>query len=189
MPGNQFQSIEMQLESVAGRFELVLVPGLYDSDIDHWQSHWHQRFSGWRRIAQRDWNQPDVESWIDAISRTLAQCERPAILIGHSLGALASCALVASRDVNVAGLMLVAPAEPARFELDDRVPHHRLNVPGVLVASHDDPLLRFERAHFWANTWGCLLVDVGEAGHINAEAGYGPWPHGLVILSELIRSL
>jgi uncharacterized protein len=190
MAGKPFQSMEMQLEIATGRFEPVLVPGLRDSDADHWQSHWHRRFPHWKRVTQRNWSEPDIDRWIDAIHRTLAQCQRPAVLIGHSFGALASCcATMAQPSANIAALMLVAPAEPARFELDERIPRQPLGVPTVLVASHDDPLLSFERAHYWAHTWHGRLVDAGEAGHINSEAGYGAWPHGLVMLSELMRAL
>lgn len=28
----------------------------------------------------------------------------------------------------------------------------------------------------WASRWGCLLINLGAAGHINAESGHGPLP-------------
>ncbi|WP_283148824.1 RBBP9/YdeN family alpha/beta hydrolase [Silvimonas soli] len=189
MQESQIRFIEQQLAEAAKRFELVLVPGLKDSGTEHWQSCWQRQFPAWHRVTQRNWNVPDIDGWGDAIKRTLAACQRPAILIGHSLGALASCALLASEPVAVAGLMLVAPAEPAKFELDDRVPDTRLPVPSVVVASHDDPLMRFDRAEYWANAWGSRLIDLGDAQHINAEAGFGPWPYGLSILAEFVSAL
>jgi len=191
MGSHQIQAQELQLAEALTRFELVLVPGLNDSSPEHWQSHWQRRFPAWRRVAQRNWNVADIDLWIDAIKRTLAQCQRPALLIGHSLGALAICALLEKPDHAraVAGAMLVAPAEPAKFELEERVPYRPLIVPSLVVASHDDPLMRFARAEFWAETWGSRLVDLGEARHINAEAGFGPWPYGLTLLSQLIAEL
>lgn len=189
MQANQIRTIEHQLELALMRFELVLVPGLYDSGPDHWQSCWQRRFPVWRRVSQRNWNVADIDLWIDAIRRTLSQCQRPAVLIGHSLGALSSCALLENELPSVAGLMLVAPAEPAKFELEDRVHSRKLPVPSVVVASHNDPLMRFDRAEYWASAWGSRLVDLGEAGHINAEAGFGCWPYGLSILDEFIAGL
>jgi len=85
--------------------------------------------------------------------------------------------------------MLVAPAEPMRFGLDEDIVPEPLAVPGLLVASHTDPLLPFPRAQFWARAWGCELVDIGEAGHINVESGFGEWPWGLAKLEEFATRL
>ena len=189
MQESQLRLVEQELAEAGQRYELVLVPGLYDSSEEHWQSCWQRRFPAWRRVRQRYWNQPDIDLWIDAIKRSLSECRRPAILIGHSMGALACCALLAESRSDVAAAMLVAPAEPARFELDERIPEHRLSVPSLVVASHDDPLMRLDRAAFWADCWGSQLLDLGEAGHINAESGFGPWPYGLTMLARFIASL
>ena len=82
--------------------------------------------------------------------------------------------------------MLVAPAEPSKFEVEDRVPVTPLGVPCIVVASHDDPMMRFARAVYWSKVWNADLADLGEAGHINAEAGFGPWPYGLELLKDLV---
>ncbi|PWC84726.1 hypothetical protein TSH100_17075 [Azospirillum sp. TSH100] len=178
--------VEAALSEASARYSFVLVPGLYDSGPEHWQTHWQARHCFWQRIAQRDWNVPDIERWIGAIRRLLGTRSRPAILVGHSFGALASCCLAADRSHAIAGLMIVAPAEPSRFEAEDRVPDAPLGVPAVVVASHNDPVMRFPRAVHWADSWRAELVDLGEAGHINAEAGFGPWPYGLRILRALV---
>ena len=36
-----------------------------------------------------------------------------------------------------------------------------------------------------ATAWGSRFVDVGAHGHINADAGVGPWPLGERLLDEL----
>lgn len=33
--------------------------------------------------------------------------------------------------------------------------------------------------------WRTQLFDLGYAGHINAESGYGPWPEGLGLLNRV----
>lgn len=156
----------------------LLVPGLRDSDPGHWQSAWQQQSPHWKRITQRHWNQSDLDGWGDAINRELRPGDPPALLIGHSFGALAALHWTRRYPQRVAGLVLVAPAEPLRFQVEDRILPQPLPCPSLLVASHNDPLLPFARATFWASVWGSELVDIGEAGHINSEAGYGAWPWG-----------
>ena len=133
----------------------------------------------WQRVAQRNWDDPDTDRLRGSLGRLLAQCKRPAILVGHSLGALAGVCLACEMRNRVAAVMLVAPAEPAKFHAQELVPAGVLPVPGILVASHTDPFLSFERAEYWAALWGSELVDLGEAGHINADAGFGQWCYGL----------
>jgi predicted alpha/beta hydrolase family esterase len=35
--------------------------------------------------------------------------------------------------------------------------------------------MSFNRAVFWSDCWGCELIDMGDAGHINSESGFGEW--------------
>lgn len=173
------------LEAHAEQFDFLLVPGFKNSGPEHWQSFWERDVGLFHRISQRRWDQRDIHLWIDAIGRSLSDCKHPAILIGHSLGALASSCVIAEHHPDVVGAMFVAPAEPIRFEADDMIPQERLGVPTSVVASHNDNLIKFSRARNLAETWGADFVDLGEAGHINSEAGFGRWPYGLTILVEL----
>ena len=179
------QSLERHVE----QYDYVLVPGFKNSGPEHWQSFWERDLGLFQRISQRRWDQRDIDLWVDAIGRQVADSERPAILIGHSLGALASACVIAEGLPGVAAAMFVAPAEPMRFEAEHRVPLKLLPVPTVLVASHTDTLISFARAKWMAENWGSEFVDVGEAGHINSEAGFGRWPYGLNILVDLIERI
>ena len=175
------------LVAAALRYELVLVPGRYDSSDDHWQSCWQRQLPFWHRLVQQNWDEPDIDRWVGSIRRLLAQHSRRAILVGHSLGALASCCVAVDYPEKVAGIALIAPAEPSKFEVEERVPTGDLGVPSILVASRNDPFMRFDRAEHWANLWHSELIDIGEAGHINAESGFGRWPYGLEIIRMLIE--
>ncbi|WP_192458753.1 RBBP9/YdeN family alpha/beta hydrolase [Musicola keenii] len=185
----QTTEVDQRLAEIDQRLTMVLVPGLRDSDEDHWQSYWERRFPFWRRIRQKEWYQADLDRWVLAIRRELASCDRPAILIGHSFGALASCYAVQQGMAGIAGVMLVAPAEPMRFEIEDRIRPEPLTAPSLAFASHNDPLMTFSRAEYWTNAWGSELVDVGEAGHINAESGFGKWEYGLTRLASFAEKL
>ena len=175
------------LRAAAQRFDFVLVPGRFNSGVHHWQSIWEQELPIWKRVTQSNWNDPDTYRLLGSLRRLLAPCTRPALLVGHSLGALASVCLAAELPAKVAGVMLVAPAEPARFHAEDDVPSTALGVPSVLVASHTDPFMSFERAEYWATVWGSELVDLGEAGHINVDSGFGQWNFGLDVLCRLVQ--
>ncbi len=181
--------IDKALIEAAARYDFVLVPGLYDSGPEHWQSFWQNRHGFWLRMTQSRWNNPDIGLWIDALRRLLATRRRPVILVGHSFGALACSCVAAGGQHPIAGLMLVAPAEPSKFEVEERVPAASLGVPAIVVASHNDPVMRFPRAVYWSKVWNADIADVGEAGHINAEAGFGPWPYGLEILKNLVTTI
>lgn len=189
MKSSYHQETDQALEAAAERYDFVLVPGLHDSGPEHWQTCWQNHQPFWRRVVQRNWNTPDIDLWISSITRLLLRCPRPAILVGHSFGALASCCVAVELPEQVAGLMLVAPAEPMKFEIEDRVPTRDLGIPSMLVASHNDPLMRFSRASEWAAIWHSNLVDIGEAGHINVESGFGPWRYGLDVLLELVQQI
>lgn len=185
----QMTEVDNLLAEVGKHLTMILVPGIRDSGEEHWQSYWSRRFPSWRRISQRDWSQVDLDSWILAIRRELVTCEQPAMLIGHSFGALVSCYVVQRGMPGIAGVVLVAPAEPLRFELEDRIANGPLTVPSLAFASHNDPLMGFSRAEYWAQAWGSELVDVGDAGHINAEAGFGAWDYGLQRLGQFAEQI
>lgn len=85
-------------------------------------------------------------------------------------------AALANRD-RIARLFLVAMADPDKFDVAARLPGE-LGIPSVLVASRSDPWLSFDKARFWATVLNSHLIDLGAAGHINIESGYGPWQEG-----------
>lgn len=182
------QTVEA-LIAASSRYDFVLVPGRYDSSPDHWQSCWQRQLPIWQRLVQRNWDEPDIDRWVGSIRRQRAQHARPAVLVGHSLGALASCCVAVDYPELIAGIVLVAPAEPSKFEVEERVPTVDLRVPSMLVASRNDPFMSFRRAEHWASVWHSDLVDIGEAGHINAESGFGRWPYGLEVVRRLVEKM
>jgi predicted alpha/beta hydrolase family esterase len=67
-------------------------------------------------------------------------------------------------------------------------PRQPLPFPTILVASRNDPYASFDTASGLAEAWGSQLVDVGRAGHINAESGLGIWEQGVALLETLLTS-
>jgi hypothetical protein len=174
------------------RTPVLILPGYADSGPDHWQSHWERADPACRRVVQDDWLQPRLEDWLATLERYVAECTAPPVLAAHSLG----CALVARwaerTRATARGALLVAPADvdsPAHTPDEVRsfspIPLVRLPFPSIVVASTDDPFVKPERAAAMARAWGSRLVTLEHAGHVNADAGFGPWPEGKRLLDEL----
>jgi predicted alpha/beta hydrolase family esterase len=171
---------------------VLTLPGLWGSGPEHWQSQWEAKHPEWKRVEQRDWEHPDRKEWVDTLSRYVAAEPAPPVLAAHSL----ACSLVAQWVADtgghgVAGAFLVAPSDvegpnyPEEGKLfATNMPLVRLPFPSLLVASADDPYVALERAEQFARAWGSELVNVGDAGHINTSAGYGPWPEGEAMLLQ-----
>lgn len=157
---------------------LLLVPGLRDSGPAHWQTWLQGLYRHSLRVVQRDWHQPELERWSARITSTLDRAgPGPWIAAAHSFGCLALAHHLATRaDSPLRAVLLVAPADPDRFGLAAQLPQHRLAVPSLLVASQTDPWMSLASARRWALHWGSHWVNLGNAGHINAEAGFGPLP-------------
>ena len=92
---------------------------------------------------------------------------------------------------KVRGALLVAPSDPEGPSFPDGptgfapMPLARLPFRSIVVASRDDQYVTIERAREYAAAWGSELVDVGDAGHINASSGLGTWAVGYGLLQRL----
>jgi predicted alpha/beta hydrolase family esterase len=158
---------------------LLIVPGLHDSGPGHWQTWLQARHRGALRVRQDDWDTPDLERWAARVDATLREAGPAArwIAVAHSFGCLALVRHLALRPgTPITAALLVAPAEPEKFGVAPRLPRHALGVPGLLVASDTDPWMQAANALAWAERWGLKSLNLGDAGHINAESGFGPWP-------------
>lgn len=166
-------------------FAFVSVPGIGDSGADHWQTWMEGVVGDVQRAPVADWSNPDLNSWLNAIDATLMTEWRPAILIAHSFGALAAAQYAIEEPTRVAGVLLVAPADPARFADGARLSLVRIPCASTLVASRNDPWMEMRVAQRWSHIWGAKLIDEGESGHINVQSGHGRWPRGLTYLAWL----
>lgn len=170
------------------QFPLVIVPGLRNSDERHWQSLWQARLPNSKRIQIDDWSTPDLDKWKVAIRAELKKLDKPAVIIAHSFGTLASASIAAEFPDKIAALFLVAPADPDKFRLAKRLPKVPLRVPAKIIASSNDPWLSDSKAAYWALQWGTDFLRLKNVGHINSESNLGFWPEGIQLLQQLVRS-
>lgn len=158
---------------------LLVVPGLNDSGPVHWQTWLQSLHRHALRVEQRDWLTPDLDRWARRVGRTMESAgpSQAWIVAAHSFGSLAVARLLALwPDAPIVGALLAAPADPSKFGASGLLPHAELPCATTLVASETDPWMRADQARLWARRWGSHWVNLGDAGHINAEAGFGPWP-------------
>jgi predicted alpha/beta hydrolase family esterase len=172
---------------------VLVLPGYQDSGPEHWQTLWERTHPGLRRVVQRDWEDPERDEWVAALDRAIAAAGGPVVLVGHSLGALTAIHWAARHRGPVRGALLVAPPDVERPDFLPMpgfapIPLGPLPFPSIVVASADDPFTRLERARHFARCWGSEFVDLGRAGHVNAAAGFGPWPAGEALLDRLRRA-
>jgi predicted alpha/beta hydrolase family esterase len=170
---------------------VLLLPGLYDSGPEHWQSFWEREIPNAVRVVQRDWNTPDRVEWVETLEHAVAEHGSDVVLVGHST----ACALVAfwaaQSARTVRGALIVAPSDteaasyPAGPTGWTPMPMARLYFPTIVVASTNDEFVTLARAAEFAKAWGSRLVDIGNAGHINSASGLGNWPRGKKLLAEL----
>jgi uncharacterized protein len=171
-----------------GIVRVLIVPGLHDSGPAHWQTWLASHFRHALRVQQDDWAQPDLGRWAARIGETIA-CDPHArwIAVAHSFGCLALAQHLAGAPGAVQAALLVAPADPDRFGLAAQLPQDRLAVPSVLVGSDSDPWMSAGRARAWARLWGSQFINLGDVGHINTEAGFGPLPQAKTLTELLIH--
>ena len=174
---------------------ILLLPGLGNSDPEHWQSHWERGSSTFQRLVQDEWNAPDRRDWVAKLDQYLAKRTEPVILAAHS----SACAMAAhwastappEHLSRVQGALLVAPSDPdePNYPLGPTyfspMPLHRLPFPTTVVASTNDECVSPDRARQYAAAWGSRFVLLEGAGHINAASAFGPWPAGLALLHSL----
>jgi predicted alpha/beta hydrolase family esterase len=182
------QPFEMASTSV------LILPGWQGSGPDHWQMRWAHTH-GYAVVAQDDWMRPKRGDWLARLDEVVIDTPGPLVLAAHSLGCIqvAAWAAVSRHTARVVGALLVAPgdveAETVRELLPGWSPIVRQKLPfaSILVGSQNDPYCRADRAQALARDWGAEFVDLGAAGHINAESQLGDWPAGHALLNRLTK--
>ncbi len=168
---------------------LVTVPGLHGSEGAHWQTWLERQLPKSRRVEQADWDAPQLEAWAQSVADTVTSVRGPVILAAHSFGCLAAAHAIAQGLTGdaVAGVLFVAPASPDKFRFAGAFEPRRLGVPSVLIASMTDPWMPFDQAMRLASQFGSAFVNLGDSGHINTAAGFGPWPRAKYFVDTLIH--
>jgi len=170
---------------------VLILPGLYNSGPEHWQTAWEQRFPWLQRVQQNDWETPCCDDWVAALEAAVQRTGDDVVLVAHSLACTLVACWAARHPRRIRGALLVAPSdtEATSYPPGTRgftpMPQQRLPFRSLLLASCDDPYVSLPRARQLARDWGSEFVEVGALGHIGSASALGMWPTGLCHLAEL----
>lgn len=173
---------------------ILIVPGLNGSSDGHWQSHWLSDHPQAVLVEQADWTNPHRLQWLHRLEQAVRDYPG-ALIVAHSLGAILVAALATSPVSHlVGGALLVAPADIERTSmLHERsyefgaMPTERLPFPALLVASRNDPYMALGKAEAAARAWSVPLINLGAAGHINVQSGFGRWARGYALGGQVMQ--
>lgn len=174
---------------------ILILPGWQDSGPKHWQGIWLEKYPNAIKVEQDDWLYTKKEDWVRKLDEYIQKYkDSDIIFVGHSL-ACATFAFWAQKNPEqnlVKGALLVSPSDmdvheniPQEITGFSPMPLVPFNCDATVVVSSNDPYVTSERAQFFADSWGAKLVNIGDHGHINVDAGFGEWPEGEKLLQEL----
>jgi predicted alpha/beta hydrolase family esterase len=168
----------------------LIVPGLDGSPAPHWQHWWATTDPRALMVDLSNPSRPTPAVWETELASMILH-HPDCVLVGHSLGAvLVARILTKWPQLKVRAALLVAPAETSgsdRIGQFGPIPETPLGVAATVVASRNDPWMRFARATALSRSWKSDLVDLGFSGHINVDAGYGPWAGGKWLRDDLLQ--
>ena len=170
----------------------VVIPGWQGSGEGHWQTWLESELTGAGRETVRpafaSVDEPDLADWLLALRRTLAGLPADGYdVVAHSLGAVLWLHHVADPgdSPRAARVALVAPPSPHTtiaeiagfFPPPTDVDAVRRGADGtVLVAGDNDPYLPEGIAEAYGRPLKMATTVVPGGGHLNPDAGFGPWP-------------
>jgi uncharacterized protein len=171
--------------------DVLILPGLGNSEELHWQTLWEKNF-GFQRVQQTEWETPVKSDWIKKVDQYVLRYN-PAnvILVGHSLACCTIVFWAQQYHRKIKGALLVAPSDteaetyPPGTTGFKPMPDFKLSFPCTVIASENDPFVTIDRAKYFASRWGGDLYNIGDAGHINVSSGFGEWEAGLAYLRAL----
>jgi len=174
--------------------KVLLLHGWEGSDYPHWQS-WlagelAKDYGNVSFLKFSNYNFPNFAAWKKELTAHLKDF-KPDIVICHSLANTLWFHLCNSESIQkVEKLYLVAPPSikcditelESFFPLD--MPKNAHAKESLLITSTDDPYMKIDEAQELRDSLGVEMIVLENAGHINADSGYGEWPWILERLKE-----
>ena len=176
--------------------KLLLLHGWGGSDFPHWQS-WlasevAKEYGCVDFLRLPDFDHPKLDRWLEAASNEIAHLS-PDVVVCHSLGNtlwfhLCNAGVIAK---EVEHLLLVAPPsmqckiEELSSFFPVAVPKNLYAKSAILIVSDNDPYMDMQEASALQQSLQIPMQTLHNAGHINADSGYGEWQWILQYIKRL----
>jgi predicted alpha/beta hydrolase family esterase len=163
----------------------LILHGLEGSGLGHWQTWLAARLrANNERVAYPDLpdaDLPSLQAWRSRLQGELdAVPEGELVLLCHSLACLLWLHHVGEGGAQADRVLLVAPPSESAGVPEIAgffpVPLPALNQGARLVCADDDPYCPEGADTLYGEPLGIPVDVIPGAGHVNPEAGYGPWP-------------
>ena len=176
--------------------KVLLLHGWGGSDFPHWQS-WlaseiAKEYGTVSFLKFSNFDFPDLELWKNELKQKLVDFE-PDVVIAHSLANTLWFHLIQDSNIQkVAKLYLVAPPsfssdiEEIKSFFPMLLPTQTNAYETILIGSTNDPYMKVDELQRLRDSLGVELKTIENAGHLNAESGYGEWPW---ILEEVKKDI
>ena len=171
---------------------VLLLHGWGGSESPHWQS-WlageiAKNYGTVSFLEFSDFDFPSLDVWKRELKNEL-ESFKPDIVICHSLANTLWFHLCNTQEISkVEKLYLVAPPslnskiEELKTFFSLKMPTRSCAKETMLVVSTDDPYMSMDEANELQASLKIPMKVLEDAGHINADSGFGEWPW---ILEEL----
>lgn len=160
---------------------VLVLHGLGGSDYPHWQAQLAQDLIAqntpvsFPSLPNRD--NPDLNEWKEYLKNEIKHF-KPTVVVCHSLGSLLWFHTCSELDINLDKLMLVAPVRnkelgEAKTFFPYPIPSDLKSREVIMASSTNDPYITVEEAIRLQSKLGVGMKLLEDAGHVNAESGYG----------------
>lgn len=164
--------------------KVLILHGWGGSDNPHWQAWLEQKLIkenyevSFPVLPNRDF--PKFDEWFEFVSKEVEEF-RPDIVVCHSLANILWFHILEKIDINpIEKLVLVAPVrencdiEELNEFFPYQVPFNLKARKALLVVSTNDIYMNLHEANTLQHELNIEMNILKDAGHINAESGFGP---------------
>ncbi|MCK5854258.1 MAG: alpha/beta hydrolase [Sulfurovaceae bacterium] len=172
----------------------LILHGWGGSDHPHWQSHLASEIAknyGTVSFPLLDnCHFPSKNRWLKQVKKLIEEF-KPDTVICHSLANTLWFWLCQEEMVEVERLIMVSPPSLQTTEATIKtffpceIPQNIYAKKIDLIVSDTDPWVELEEAEAMAKSIGASYQVIKDAGHINADSGYGKW----AFMEEHIKTL
>ena len=161
---------------------VLILHGWGGSDFPHWQAHLasdliKENYTvSFPELPNRDF--PTLDEWKTFIKDEIEHF-KPDMVVCHSLANIVWFHIVDELDIKLEKLMLVAPVrqtcdiEEIKSFFPYTLPQDLKSDEVIIAASDNDPYLSLEEAIKLQQTLNVGMKIMNNAGHINADSGFG----------------